>query len=288
MHQELIVPKTFGDLMVKSLSANVNDLSVADDAITIDDFSYEYRIVHLVLSQNELLQISNELQNPSNKMEFAIMPMEANLPLSTVTGNGQFRINLSWEPQNIESGSKTRFLFDIMDIFLIDRPISVSYDLSIIHDGEKLFQKSGVSTDSKTEHNTIEFLIPNYVTGPIILQFENLDENSLASASLPVVVNRIEPNQLPTQISVPSWVKNNAGWWANDQISDSDFVKGIEYMIKEGIIKTDYTPSGDDSSQKIPAWIKNNAGWWSEGQIDDKTFVSGIQYLIKVGIIKVS
>lgn len=288
MHQELIVPKTFGDLMVKSLSANVNDLSVADDAITIDDFSYEYRIVHLVLSQNELLQISNELQNPSNKMEFAIMPMEANLPLSTVTGNGQFRINLSWEPQNIESGSKTRFLFDILDIFLIDRPISVSYDLSIIHDGEKLFQKSGVSTDSKTEHNTIEFLIPNYVTGPIILQFENLDENSLASASLPVVVNRIEPNQLPTQISVPSWVKNNAGWWANDQISDSDFVKGIEYMIKEGIIKTDYIPSGDDSSQKIPAWIKNNAGWWSEGQIDDKTFVSGIQYLIKVGIIKVS
>ena len=59
-------------------------------------------------------------------------------------------------------------------------------------------------------------------------------------------------------------------------------------MIKEGIIKTDDTSSGDDSSQKIPAWIKNNAGWWSEGQIDDKTFVSGIQYLIKVGIIKVS
>ena len=77
----------------------------------------------------------------------------------------------------------------------------------------------------------------------------------LASASLPVVVNRIEPNQLPTQISVPSWVKNNAGWWANDQISDTDFVKGIEYMIKEGIVKTGDTPSGDGSSQKIPAWI---------------------------------
>jgi hypothetical protein len=103
-----------------------------------------------------------------------------------------------------------------------------------------------------------------------------------------VVVNRIEPNQLPSQISVPSWVKNNAGWWANDQISDTDFVKGIEYMIKEGIVKTGDTPSGNGSSQKIPAWIKNNAGWWSEGQIDDETFVSGIQYLIKVGIIKVS
>ncbi len=155
MHQELIIPKTFGDLMVKSLSANINSLPVPDNVITIDDFSSEYRIVHLVLSQKELLLISEKLQNSNSKMEFAIMPTEENLPLSTVTGNGQFRINLSWDPQNIESGSKTIFMFDIMDIFLLDRPVSVSYDVSIIHDGEKLFQKSGFSTDSKTKPNTL-------------------------------------------------------------------------------------------------------------------------------------
>jgi len=41
MHQEIIIPKTFGDLMVKSFSANVNGLQVPDSVITIDDFSAE-------------------------------------------------------------------------------------------------------------------------------------------------------------------------------------------------------------------------------------------------------
>ena len=286
MHQELIIPKTFGDLMVKSLSANINSLPVPDNVITIDDFSSEYRIVHLVLSQKELLLISEKLQNSNSKMEFAIMPTEENLPLSTVTGNGQFRINLSWDPQNIESGSKTIFMFDIMDIFLLDRPVSVSYDVSIIHDGEKLFQKSGVSTDSKTEHNTIEFVIPDSITGQMTVKFENLNGNEFASAFLPVVVNRINNDE----ISIPNWIRNNAGWWATNEIDDSSFLQGIQYLIKERIMIIPQTEksSNTESEQVVPTWVKNNAGWWADGQIDDNSFVSGIQYLIKIGAIKVN
>jgi len=37
--------------------------------------------------------------------------------------------------------------------------------------------------------------------------------------------------------NVPDWVKNNAGWWAEGQIDDNSFVKGIEYLVKVGIIK---------------------------------------------------
>ena len=35
---------------------------------------------------------------------------------------------------------------------------------------------------------------------------------------------------------VPSWVKNNAGWWAQGLIDDDAFAQGIEFLIKEGII----------------------------------------------------
>ena len=35
---------------------------------------------------------------------------------------------------------------------------------------------------------------------------------------------------------VPSWVKNNAGWWAEGLIDDDAFAQGIEFLIKEGII----------------------------------------------------
>ena len=36
---------------------------------------------------------------------------------------------------------------------------------------------------------------------------------------------------------IPQWIKNNAKWWANDQISDEDFVKSIQYLVKKGIIR---------------------------------------------------
>ena len=31
--------------------------------------------------------------------------------------------------------------------------------------------------------------------------------------------------------SVPDWVKNTAGWWATDAISEAEFVNAIEFLI---------------------------------------------------------
>ncbi len=38
------------------------------------------------------------------------------------------------------------------------------------------------------------------------------------------------------EIEIPAWVKNNAEWWADDLIGDSDFVSGIQFLITEGIM----------------------------------------------------
>ena len=35
---------------------------------------------------------------------------------------------------------------------------------------------------------------------------------------------------------IPSWIKNNAGWWADGTIDDESFVRGIEYLVSNGII----------------------------------------------------
>ncbi len=85
---------------------------------------------------------------------------------------------------------------------------------------------------------------------------------------------------------IPAWIKNNAGWWATDQIDDSSFLQGIQFLIKERIMVIPSTEtSGSSDSDGIPAWIKNNAGWWADGQIHDDAFVSGIQWLISNGIM---
>ena len=230
MHQEIIIPKTFGDLMVKNFSAYVNGVQVADNTITIDDFSAQNRVVHLVLNQNDILEISKKTGGLANKMDFSIMPSADNLPLTTMTENAQFKLNLSWDPQNIESGSAVTFFFDILDAFLLDRPVSVSYDLSILDEDVRIFQTSGVSDDSG--HNMIEFDVPDDVTGIITLQFENLNGSDLADAVIPVIVDRVGVDQT----SIPAWIKNNAGWWATDQIDDSAFVQGIQYLVQNGII----------------------------------------------------
>jgi hypothetical protein len=220
------------------------------------------------------------------------MPSADNLPLTTMTENAQFKLNLSWEPQSIKSGSTTTFYYKIFDGFSTDSQVSVSHDLSIFHDGEELGQ---ISDDSASMgFSVVEFDVPDNVSGIMTLQFENLNGSDLANAILPVVVNRISVDET----SIPAWIKNNAGWWANDEIDDSSFLQGIQYLIQEGIMIIPLTESSDNFDaipdagqraqafdQRVPAWIKNNAGWWANDEIDDSSFLQGIQYLVQKGII---
>ncbi|MDX1441080.1 MAG: peptidase [Nitrosopumilaceae archaeon] len=87
---------------------------------------------------------------------------------------------------------------------------------------------------------------------------------------------------------VPAWIKNNAGWWADGTITESEFVLGIEFLIKDGIIQVPPTQVSDEKSQKVPEWVKNNAAWWANGDIDDSSFLQGIQYMIKTGLISIA
>jgi hypothetical protein len=88
-------------------------------------------------------------------------------------------------------------------------------------------------------------------------------------------------------LQIPSWVKNNAKWWAQGSLTDDDFTKGIQYMIKNGIMKIPQSHSDSSLSQQIPNWVKTNAGWWASGQISDGDFIKGIQYLVNSGVIHV-
>ena len=44
------------------------------------------------------------------------------------------------------------------------------------------------------------------------------------------------PNVFAQDYEIPAWIKNNAGWWANDEIGDSSFLQGIQYLVQKGII----------------------------------------------------
>jgi hypothetical protein len=62
--------------------------------------------------------------------------------------------------------------------------------------------------------------------------------DDIQSSGLKIVfLSQINENVLENKVTIPAWVKNNAGWWAEDNISDNDFIRGIQYLIKNGIIK---------------------------------------------------
>jgi Raf kinase inhibitor-like YbhB/YbcL family protein len=89
---------------------------------------------------------------------------------------------------------------------------------------------------------------------------------------------------------IPSWIKNNARWWSQGEVGDSDFIKGIQYLIQQGIMQMPQQSNSNIMSvpQQIPSWIKTTAGWWSNDQVGDQDFVNGIQYLVETKIIQIN
>ena len=46
------------------------------------------------------------------------------------------------------------------------------------------------------------------------------------------------PSSSPvTGSKIPDWVRNNAKWWAEGSISDDDYIKGLQFLIQQGILK---------------------------------------------------
>ena len=151
---------------------------------------------------------------------------------------------------------------------LLDAKFELSDDMFyVLVDG---FETDYVESESDSNSRTL--IIP-FFSGDSIIEI--------------IGTNALNPFISNADIKIPDWIKNNAGWWSSDLIEDNEFVSGIQYLIKEGIMTIPQTQSGQPTNQDIPSWIKNNAGWWADGLIEDNEFVSGIQYLITNGIMHV-
>ena len=101
-----------------------------------------------------------------------------------------------------------------------------------------------------------------------------------------ILISMIIPQTFAEEYTVPGWIKNNAGWWADGLIDDTSFVSGIQWLITNEIIYVPPTVS-EKSETSVPIWVKNTAGWWYEDEISDLEFLNAIQYLVKIGIISI-
>lgn len=278
IHQEVVIPKTFDSLQVSKYGATINGIALSDKSITIDDFGKDNRVIHLVVYQADLLQLYDKQQIKPNKIDFAIYPQSDDLLLVSATSNVQYKIALTTKPKHISASQDVLFLFKIYDVFLAEKTVSATYDFVITSGGKELYKTSGKSLDAKDQWNEIRFFVPKDAKDRLVLHFENLGGNKLAYAEIPIILNA-------KGSQVPSWIKNNAEWWCTNQISDNDFLKGIEYLVAQKVIDVRVIPQ-NDSDKQVPTWVKNTSCWWAENTISDTEFINSIAFLVEKGTIK--
>jgi len=91
---------------------------------------------------------------------------------------------------------------------------------------------------------------------------------------------------MSSDIVIPDWIRDVAGFWCADGIDDAAFIEAIQHLIINEVIQVPATPSELTPTSAIPPWIKNNACWWSKGEITNNDFAAGLQHLIVQGIIQ--
>ena len=313
VHEEVRIPDSFEPFVPgRQFTGYVNGIELDQRGLISDPYSIdETNILHFLITDKTLKKINDALgpDNYSNKvMSLKIVP----------------------SPE-IEAVSSDFYLVDLEDLERrVPTDVSVSYDSTYGADQDIPFEFAFFNEDEALipdvryayvvyDESKQELARGGYddTATPGIIAFEGLDVQNIYIPSqglirIDVLVYGVGldydqkyagigtagldigsglTTSVPEAASIPSWIKNNAGWWADGTIDDATFIQSIQFLIQNDIIKipeTSVSSTGQESesdSGTIPSWVKTSAGWWADGTIDDATFIQSIQFLIQQGIL---
>ena len=177
VHVETHFPKGFLEFLYPSYIGSVNDIKLFKSSVTVDDYTYDdKRTVHFVLLLDHLRYLKNEMresgQTLPDKITFKLSASEdAKFPLIAYTASEEFKLNLAWDPEDIESGVPTNFVFTIRDSYT-DSPMRLSdYTFVIIQNNEEIHRVSG---NAEVGGDFEKFTFAADQTGPTTIKFENI------------------------------------------------------------------------------------------------------------------
>ena len=177
VHVETHFPKGFLEFLYPSYIGSVNDIKLFKSSVTVDDYTYDdKRTVHFVLLLDHLRYLKNEMresgQTLPDKITFKLSASEdAKFPLIAYTASEEFKLNLAWDPEDIESGVPTNFVFTIRDSYT-DGPLRLSdYTFVIIQNNEEIHRVSG---NAEVGGDFEKFTFAADQTGPTTIKFENI------------------------------------------------------------------------------------------------------------------
>ena len=177
VHVETHFPKDFSEFLSPSYSGYVNGIQLFKSSVSVDDYTVEDgRIVHMVLLQDHLKFLKNEMKKSEepipDKIYFTLSTSEKiAFPLEAYTKSEDFKINLSWDPLNVEPGVPTNFIFTVRDGRTNEPLRSSDYTFVIIQNGNEIFRTTGFA---QVGGDFEKFTFSEDQTGPTMIKFENI------------------------------------------------------------------------------------------------------------------
>ncbi len=177
VHVETHFPKEFIEFLAPSYSGYVNGIKLFKSSVSVDDYTEDdERIIHFVLLQDHLRYLKNEMKKDLNEypenMIFTIsMSNDKAFPLEAYTKSEDFKVNLSWDPLEVEPGVDTNFIFAIRDGRTNEPLRNSDYTFVIIQNGEEIHRVSG---KAQVGGEFEKFTFTEEQTGPTIIKFENI------------------------------------------------------------------------------------------------------------------
>ncbi|WP_371504223.1 PEFG-CTERM sorting domain-containing protein [Nitrosopumilus adriaticus] len=191
VHVETHFPKDFVEFLSPSYSAYVNDIELFKSSVSVDDYTEDHeRIVHLVMLEDHLRFLKNEMKKndeplPDN-MSFRISAStDTAFPLEAYTKSEDFKVNLSWDPLEVEPGIDTNFIFTIRDGRTNDPLRNSDYTFVLIQNGKEIHRVSGTA---QVGGEFEKFTFAEDQTGPTIIKFENIRNSGQETEFALVVV----------------------------------------------------------------------------------------------------
>lgn len=119
----------------------------------------------------------------------------------------------------------------------------------------------------------------------------------LTIATLVLVITTLTITAYADTPAIPQWIKNNAKWWSEGTIGDADFLKAIQYLVQQGIIRvptsvpttvkeitaTNGIPSDSDRVMSMVVTFQNFANFPSN--IPSKITINSFQRISEGGQI---
>ncbi len=177
VHVEVHFPKDFTEFLTPGYLGYANGVELFKASLITDDYTEEdERRIHFVLLQDHLRFLKNEMKKsdeslPDNIVFTLSTSKNIQLPLVAYTKSEDFKLNLSWDPVEIEPGTNTNFVFTIRDGQTSEPLRNSDYTFVIIQNGKEIHRTSGTALIGG---NFEKFTFGKDQTGHTIIKFENI------------------------------------------------------------------------------------------------------------------